>query len=395
MAPSFACVFALLVSQVTVVSAGTSPFNDPANTNSLACTAYSAGCECTGIGKVANSSAASTDCTGSTADMNNCHTACCGDPAVATCGSLHFAGTDQCRLDATLELDASSVTKVAGAVTDQKTNCCKKKVTATCSQVTCNVNRRRTAVAYKAKAGVLGTLACTSNSDCEDKCCEKNPLMCGGLSASDMYTLCGTNHTSKSLSATGAAPTCVQTPTAAMTATFTETADNATFKAACCDLKPAGGTCGTTPTCPTHYEPRSTLPTKCLGATCQDSECCQRKAGVTRDVCSSNCTSGTDKTFTTTSGCSYGATTYCSSTRCAAGLVLDKSKAIYNLVNATDATFSTTCCISKPAAPALAKCSAYFVAAAAGAAKGTTSSAYMQGASFPILVVAVPMLMKF
>jgi len=322
-----------------------------------------------------------------------------------------------------LETDFSKFSMAAGATaSEQLTNCCRTKPTVKCSQVMCASqgvsDRRRSwahsawSGAYKAKAG-QADVACTGVDDCETKCCEKNPAMCGGVSDSDRNYLvpnwCGTNYSVTPLFAPAAAPGCdpQAVASAAMVATFTASADNATFRSACCTAKPAKPAktaCPADFACPEHYEKKSPMPTALYDSP-SHWQCCTQKANVTE--CWAHCTAGAPYESIhlppAAGQCGYTSIQTCPSSKCGAGQGLDTNKKIANGATAANATIASTCCVNKPvaatqAATINAKCSAYFAAAAAGAikAEGTaTNSAYMQGASLPVLAVAVLMLMKF
>lgn len=306
------------------------------------------------------------------------------------------------------EWDFSKFSMAAGATaSEQLTNCCRKKPIVKCSQVMCasrgdSASRRRShgasSGAYKAKAGSADTV-CKSLGDCERKCCEKNPLMCGGVSPSDASTWCGTNYSTTPLVSHTAMvkPACDAVATAAMVATFTVSADNASFRSACCTPKPSKTACPANFACPEHYQSKKPMPTTLYDMP-MPMHCCDMKANVTQ--CSAHCTvsgSSTPHSFpAAANSCSPGIVkTGCASSKCGAGQALDIYLRIDNGATATNAAIATKCCFDKPAAAMTnAKCSAFFAAAAAGATKAKTSSC-MQGASLPILAVAVLMLMKF
>lgn len=306
------------------------------------------------------------------------------------------------------ENDYSKFSMAAGATaSEQLTNCCRTKPIVKCSQVVCaspGVSSRRRSLgassgAYKAKTG-SADVVCTSVEDCETKCCEKNPLMCGSVSSSDSHTWCGTNYSVTPLVSSGAAPACGQVATAAMVATFTASADNASFRSACCTPKPTKTACPSDIACPEHYQRKKPMP-MALYHSPSWGQCCEQKANVTQ--CHAHChnRSRTNYEFPVGANSCSGKTqkTGCASSKCATGQALDTSLRIDDGATATNATITTKCCFNTPAAAtptpaAKATCSAYFAAAAAGAikAKGTIASAHMQGASLPILVL---MFMKF
>jgi len=423
MTPTFALVSALLVSQVSLVSGATSPYSDGGSARQVvACNTNDGGCTCAAIGAVDNTSNSGQNCTGqdgakrAIANLNNCRANCCGDPTVATCysalmgrnGNQSMCGNQQ---PVTMEADYTKFSMAAGATaSEQLTNCCRTKAIVKCSQVMCALQGGSWDLdsgKYQAKAG-QAEVVCTKE-DCKTKCCEPNPLMCDAVFSS-APAWCGTNYTPKTLwTMTGAVPPhCQSAATAAMTATFTVSADNASFRTACCTAKPAPTACPADFACPEHYEKKSPMPTT-LYEMPQYGHCCQLKTGATS--CDLDCTTPVQQehiTFPAAAGtCGDTAKQGCPSSKCGAGQLIEMTKLIANGATATNATIASTCCFDKPVAAAAAgpapsavvpaKCSAYFVAALAGEvkAKGTTGSAYMQGASLPILAVAVLMLMKF
>lgn len=399
MVPSFALVLALFVSQAE--AAETPEFDQK-----LACNTWAGGCTCAAIGAMDNTSNSNTNCSGSTAHMDHCRTACCGDPAVPTCYSVWAKNMKMCD-GGGLEIDYSKFTMPAGASAERRTNCCRTKPIVKCSQVQCSVQgvsgRRRRDVpqghagAYKAKAGMAETI-CTSVEDCENKCCEKNTLMCGGVSSSDAAKWCGANYSATPLVSTGAAPTCGSVATAAMVAPFVVKSDNTSFRSACCTAKPTKTACAADFSCPEHYKRKSSMPTT-LYHTPKYYHCCDMKANVTQ--CSDHCTAGTTKIYMfprAANSCHASGKQGCDSSKCGTGQALDRSLRIANGATASNATIKSTCCFNKPttSTPSTlvnAKCSAFFAAAAAGA-KGT-SAANRQQTFLPILAVALFTFMKF
>lgn len=420
MTPAFSLVSALLVSQISLVSGQTSPFSKGGSAagHVLACGTNDGGCRCAAIGAVDNTSNSNNNCTGQSgvangvADLDNCRADCCGAPTVATCysswlgpnGNNSMCGNGD---SATMEIDMSKLSMASGATaSEQLTNCCKTKAIVTCSQVMCaakDPNFPPAPAGYHQARTAAGQadMVCTSDGECVSKCCEKNPLMCDGVSASTAVTWCGTNYTVKPLwtSTGGVPPHCWSTGGAAFS-TFTVSADNASFKSACCTVKPAKTACPANFACPEHYEKMSPMPTT-LWDSPGAAQCCNQKANVTQ--CSAHCNAGAypapfpNPAAAGTCAALHGSSmSACPSSKCGADQLLDASKKIANGATATDATIASTCCFNKPAAIVPAKCSAYFAAALAGEvkAKATIGSAYMQGASLPILAVAMLMLMK-
>jgi len=381
----------------------------------IACLTNAGGCTCTALGMVDNTSKSTEDCKGTAATMDSCNDKCCGVPTGTTCHAASKAAGGWNAICGTgFGPDYSKLTSPPGTTAAaKKTNCCRADPTATCATVTCSNRRRSNAGLYKAKAG-QAAVVCESNEDCETKCCEKDATMCGAKKDDHTWRSkeCGGNHTPKALETMDSS--CKSIAAAAMIATFTDTA---TYKNACCDVKPPRATCSATPTCPTNFAPKNPMPqTKCAGSTCSLNECCAMNANVT--MCSAHCKAVTvnqkDTSMmvaTKSASCVTTTVTVCESTVCAAtggrrlgghgssmmASVIDKSKMIANGATATNATIKSTCCIPNPkpapASNAKAKCSAYFAAAAAGA-QGTVGGARSQEASLPILAVAALLSMK-
>jgi len=384
MASRCALVSVLLVLHFSAVVAVTTPFDS--DEAGLGCennraNGVSVGCTCSVQGLMQKESALTTECDGANP---SCKSTCCGPTTPKTCGTEYNTNPALC--GATKTFDMSKVTTESG--TTAATTCCKDKTTATCANVVCTspssgvINGE-----YKKKTGVADSLACTSRSDCKDKCCEKAKI-CKNADSQGIQMTCPAATKVKKKMGTSTKSGCKTTyeATAAASATFT---DQATFETACCDAKEADGTCPATPTCPTGFEKDATK-TTCSGACASDgSDCCKLKA--TTRSCSADCTAGTDAQQGADS-CGDNAKSVCTSTKCDAAQVLDKSK-IYD--SADDAaTVKSKCCIAKEVAPTTGKrtCEAFHLDtqnAANAASKGEASESPRQHEPVMVCLLAV------
>lgn len=366
---ALAFVVALIFAQSGTNNAASSPFDgeDPAcNPN----------CGCDFLGLAYNTSASSLTV------ASNEFRECCNYPAEDLCVDWGPWGNGECGAGTITDMSKLSTPKG----TTPATTCC-KPVTATCADVTCTSRRRSGPDGLKLtdKSGVA-TTACTSQDDCETKCCEMKTDIC--IVANQAW-MCETGKRKKTMYTYQ----CVEDDDGVYTATTAAALAAATeteYQTNCCEAKPA---CPTAPNCPADMEVDATKTEYSWG----EEECCKLKAtacenwGGTSSVCTGNWNSQGS------GGCTGTYTEICDAPGCGTDKVLNRD-AVFATTDTTDALKKAACCISPSSSGSSSTktCASWKTDVEAAAAKksaGSTSGAQFNVVSMAVLVVLAFMTM--
>lgn len=360
---ALAFVVALIFAQI-----GTNNAADPFDSDQLAC---GDNCGCDALGLAYNTSASSKTASGGDATTFK---KCCNYPTEDLCVDWGPWGGGQC--GAGTKFDMSKLGTPKGTMPN--TTCC-KTVTATCADVSCTSRRRGgsdTTLKMKAKSGVA-TTACTSQSDCETKCCEQKTDIC--VVANPAWSC--DNDKRKKIMYT---QECVEDGDDVYTATAAAALAAATeteFKTNCCEARPA---CPTAPNCPADMEVDATMTTYSWS----EQECCKLKAtacenwGGTSNVCTGDWNSQ----------CSGLET--CAAPGCGTDKVLNRN-AVFATTDTTDALKKAACCISPSGSgsSSYTTCAGFKTSVEEAAAKRSTGST--SGAQFNVVSMAVLVVVAF
>merc|ERR1719230_1109479 len=144
----------------------------------------------------------------------------------------------------------------------------------------------------KAKTGVATTTTCTSESDCNSKCCEEDATTCYNADRSTsnggMGYTCGADKQKKSMSSSSC-NNGVSSSDYTSTAK-TKVSDQTGYQNTCCETTTTTTTvmtaCPSSPSCPAYQEADSNV----ANYRTSETECCKMKATACQSLCTGSYT---------------------------------------------------------------------------------------------------------